>query len=55
MKPLVLDGLEDYARAQTSAPAPVYEALREATYSSTELPQMQVGHLVGALLTLLSR
>lgn len=52
MKPLVLDGLEDYARAHSSQPPPIYEALRHAT-AATDAPQMQVGHLEGRLLKLL--
>ncbi|HRE89726.1 MAG TPA: class I SAM-dependent methyltransferase [Myxococcota bacterium] len=52
MKPLVLDGLEDYARAHSSAPPPIYEDLRRAT-QVTDAPQMQVGHLEGRLLKLL--
>ena len=55
MKPLVLEGLEDYARSCSTKPGEVYEALREETYASTELPQMQVGHLVGCFLTLMTR
>lgn len=52
MRPLVLDGLEDYARAHSSQPPPIYEALRHAT-AATDAPQMQVGHLEGRLLKLL--
>lgn len=52
MKPLVLDGLEDYARAHSSPPPPLYETLRQAT-QATAAPQMQVGHLEGRLLKLL--
>ncbi len=55
MKSLVLDGLEDYARAHTSAPAPLYERLREETFRATALPQMQVGHLEGRLLKMLTQ
>ena len=53
MKSLVLDGLEDYARAHTSAPHPLYERLRAETFASVSMPQMQVGHLEGRLLKLL--
>lgn len=52
MKPLVLAGLEDYARAHSSEPPAIYEDLRRAT-QSTDAPQMQVGHLEGRLLKLL--
>lgn len=52
MRPLTLPGLEDYARAHSSAPGAIYEALREAT-QTTDAPQMQVGHLEGRLLKLL--
>lgn len=50
MKSLVLDGLDDYARAHTSAPHPIYDALREATFARTRAPQMQVGHVEGRFL-----
>lgn len=52
MKPLVLPGLEDYARAHSSPPPELYEDLRRAT-QGTDNPQMQVGHLEGRLLKLL--
>ncbi len=53
MKPLVLAGLEDYARAHSSGLPDVYEALRLATLAQTSSPQMQVGHVEGRLLKLL--
>jgi len=53
MKPLVLEGLEDYARVHSSGLPEVYEALRLATLAQTSSPQMQVGHVEGRLLKLL--
>lgn len=55
MKSLVLEGLEDYARAHTSPLDAVYDALREETYTRVQSPQMQVGHLEGRLLKLLTQ
>ncbi|MCC6620041.1 MAG: class I SAM-dependent methyltransferase [Deltaproteobacteria bacterium] len=55
MKSLVLEGLEDYARAHTSALDPRYEALRQETYTRVAAPQMQVGHLEGRLLKLVTQ
>jgi len=55
MKSLVLDGLEDYARAHTTPIDPIYEALRQETFGSVAMPQMQVGHLEGRLLKLLAQ
>lgn len=55
MKPLVLDGLEDYCRAHTSALPELYERLRAETYADVASPQMQVGHVEGRLLKLLAQ
>jgi len=44
MKPLVLDGLEDYARAHSSALPDIYQRLRDETFANIPSPQMQVGH-----------
>jgi len=55
MESLLLDGLDAYA-ARHSGPVPaIYDALREATLAETDLPQMQVGPLVGRFLMLLTR
>ncbi len=53
MKPLVLDGLEDYARAHSSALPDLYQRLRHETFANIASPQMQVGHLEGRFLKLL--
>jgi caffeoyl-CoA O-methyltransferase len=55
MKSLVLEGLEEYCRAHTTAMHPLYERLRDETYAKVALPQMQVGHLEGRLLRLLTQ
>lgn len=53
MKSLVMDGLEDYARAHTTPVDALYDALRDETYAHVRSPQMQVGHLEGRLLKLI--
>lgn len=50
---LVDKKIEDYCRKHTSALPPVFEELREATYSEMKIPQMQVGLLEGRFLSLL--
>lgn len=53
---IVSEELEAYARACTSGMHPVYERLREVTFSGEiPRPQMQVGPLEGSLLRLLVR
>lgn len=55
MLTLVPDAIEAYARKSTIAETPVMEALREATYEETDLPQMLSGPLVGQTLRMLCR
>jgi caffeoyl-CoA O-methyltransferase len=52
---LVPEAIEEYATALTEPVAPLFEQLREETYSKMELPQMQVGPLEGSFLRLLVR
>ena len=42
-----------YAESRTTAPDPLYNALRDDTVANTELPQMQVGRIEGRLLKML--
>ncbi|MFO0748872.1 MAG: class I SAM-dependent methyltransferase [Myxococcota bacterium] len=53
MSKLVMEGIEDYARAHTTELDPLYLALRDATLAQTTRAGMQVGHLEGRLLKLL--
>lgn len=46
--------IEDYCRAHTSPLPPVFDELKEATYSQMKLPQMQVGLLEGRFLAMLA-
>lgn len=55
MKPLVLDGLEDYCRAHTANLPDLYERLRRETFADVASPHMQVGHVEGRLLKLLAQ
>lgn len=50
MIPIVDPRLEQYAREHTTPLHPVYDRLRDYTFSSVAMPQMQVGHLEGRLL-----
>lgn len=52
---LVPENIEDYAAGQTTPVPALLEELREVTYASMELPQMQVGVLEGTFLQLLVR
>jgi caffeoyl-CoA O-methyltransferase len=52
---LVPEAIEDYAAAHTEAPSPLFEKLREETYATMTLPQMQVGPIEGSFLRLLVR
>jgi len=52
---LVPEPIEEYAAEHTEAPAPIFEKLREETYSKMSLPQMQVGRNEGTFLKLLVR
>ncbi len=55
MLTLVSEAVERYAVANTSPPSDLYERLRDETYGSMKLPQMQVGPLEGAFLRLLAQ
>ncbi len=55
MLTLVDRAIEQYAVEHSADLDPVYERLREVTWSSAECPQMQVGPLEGRLLCLLAR
>jgi caffeoyl-CoA O-methyltransferase len=55
MTPIVDPAIEDYARAHTTTPDPLYARLRAETYAATDRPQMQVGHLEGRTLKLLAQ
>lgn len=55
MKSLLLDGLEDYARAHTTPVDALYDRLREETYAHVSSPQMQVGHLEGRFLKMVAQ
>ncbi|WP_426754454.1 O-methyltransferase [Myxococcus sp. Y35] len=50
---LVPPEIEAYAEAHTTAPAPLFEALRDVTYSRMSSPHMQVGAVEGAFLRML--
>ena len=45
MNPLVAKQIEEYAAQQTTPVPELLNELREVTYASMELPQMQVGVL----------
>jgi len=53
MRSLVMDGIEDYARAHTTKVHELYDRLREETYAHVRSPQMQVGHLEGRVLKMI--
>ena len=55
MLTLVPEVIEEYALQQTTPVPKLFEELREVTYASMEVPQMQVGALEGTLLQLLVR
>lgn len=50
---LVPDEIEEYARAHTAAPAPLFEELKDITQARTTSPGMQVGPVEGAFLRML--
>jgi caffeoyl-CoA O-methyltransferase len=52
---LVPENIEAYAMGQTTPVPALLDELREVTYASMELPQMQVGVLEGTFLQLLVR
>ena len=47
--------IEEYARAHSEPPAPLFDALRDETYATMSSPGMQVGPLEGAFLRMLVR
>ena len=55
MKPIVLPAIERYAESRTTPETSLFKALARETYAKTAAPQMQVGHLEGAVLRLFAR
>mgnify|MGYP001372069694 CR=1 FL=1 len=55
MESLLKAGLDIYAAAHSGPTPDIYERLREETLASTEIPQMQVGILVGRFLKLMAK
>jgi caffeoyl-CoA O-methyltransferase len=55
MESLLHDGLDAYATMHTGPVPEIYERLRIETLRDAEIPQMQVGTLVGRFLMLMSR
>lgn len=55
MLTLIPETIEEYASAHTTPESEFLKELVKETYSKTDLPQMQVGHLEGAFLRLLVR
>jgi len=55
MESLLKDGLDAYAAMHTGPVPDLYERLRVETLRDAEIPQMQVGTLVGRFLMLVSR
>ena len=55
MESLLRDGLDAYAAIHTGPVPEIYERLRVETLRDAEIPQMQVGTLVGRFLMLISR
>lgn len=53
MKLLLPPEIEEYVHDHTRARPPLFDELREVTYSSMEDPQMQVGRVEGTLLKML--
>ena len=52
---LVPEKIEEYAMRQTTPVPALLDELRDVTYSTMDLPQMQVGVLEGTFLQLLVR
>lgn len=50
---IVRPRIEEYAREHTSPPSPLLDRVAAATVAETELPEMMVGALEGALLAML--
>ena len=55
MESLLLEGLDAYAAHHTGPVPPIYADLKAETQAQTELPQMQVGPLVGRFLMMMAR
>lgn len=55
MKPLVIEGIEEYARASTRPEPALLTELEKQTYAKMQHPQMCTGRLEGRLLKLLVR
>jgi len=55
MESLLLPGLDAYASAHSGPVPDLYEELHQVTLAETEIPQMQVGPLVGRFLMLVSK
>lgn len=55
MKPIVIDGIEDYARESTRPEPALLTELERRTYAEMKYPQMCTGRLEGRLLKLLVR
>lgn len=53
--PIISEAIEDYARAHTEKPDPLFEELRVETYEKMQSPGMQVGPLEGGFLRMLVR
>lgn len=55
MESLLLPGLDAYAAAHSGPVPALYDELHQVTLAETELPQMQVGPLVGRFLMLVTK
>src|SRR5262245_12267190 len=53
MKAFLAPDVESYLTDHTQAPSPLFDELRERTYTEVPSPQMQVGRVEGALLRIL--
>jgi caffeoyl-CoA O-methyltransferase len=52
---LVSEPVDKYAEAHTENVAPIFDELRDETYRSMDVPQMQVGRIEGTFLRMLVR
>src|SRR5215831_16358973 len=52
---LVSEPVDKYAEAHTENVAPIFDELRDETYRSMDIPQMQVGRIEGTFLRMLVR
>src|SRR5690242_17594060 len=52
---LVAEPVDKYAEEHTEKVAPLFDELRDETYRSMDIPQMQVGRIEGTFLRLLVR